>query len=280
VVNSETVEATLFGVNAGGVVSGQATAVDVVVVVGVVVDVVVAALVVVGVVVDVVVVALVVVGVVVDVVVVVGGVVVDVVVVVLVVVVVVPGVVVEPWHELPGHGLGLAEAPGAMRTAVAPPKPRSVRNEKMAAILDKAAALQGRVECRSLSSAAHHPLASPNRGSRCQLSYARMPRSGVRSPSIGALDARFRALECSDEASGGEEAEQQQAQRGGKRDADSLERVIVARQVRKNRIHRRSVMSSRAWGAERGPTGAFWTFRQGEPSPAAGNGRQPTVEAV
>jgi hypothetical protein len=90
-------------------------------------------------------------------------------------VVVVPGVVVGPWHELPGHGLGLAEAPGATRTAVAPPKPRIVRNEKMAAILDKAAALQGRVECRSLSSAAHQLRASPNRGSRCHPSYARMP---------------------------------------------------------------------------------------------------------
>jgi len=82
----------------------------------------------------------------------------------------------------------------------------------MAAILDKAATLQGRMEGRSLSSATHHPLASPNRGSRCQLSYARLRRSGVRSPSIGALDAYFRVLECSKEVSGGEEAEQHQAQ--------------------------------------------------------------------
>jgi hypothetical protein len=50
--------------------------------------------------------------------------------------------VVELWHELPGHGLPPAEAPGVTRTAVAPTSKSIVRNEKMAAILDKAAALQ------------------------------------------------------------------------------------------------------------------------------------------
>src|SRR5437899_1878630 len=58
--------------------------------------------------------------------------------VVVVVDVVVVGVVVVAWHELPGHALLLpAEAPGVTKKAVAPPKQRIVRNEKMAAILDK-----------------------------------------------------------------------------------------------------------------------------------------------
>jgi hypothetical protein len=47
--------------------------------------------------------------------------------------------VAEPWHELPGHGLLPAEAPGVTRTAAAPARQSIVKNENVAASLDKAA---------------------------------------------------------------------------------------------------------------------------------------------
>jgi hypothetical protein len=74
-----------------------------------------------------------------------------------------------------------------------------------------------------------------------------VPRSGLSMPA-------FRALECSEEGSGGEEAERQRARCDWKRDVDSLERVIVARQVRRNRIHRRSVTVSGRLGR------GAWTY--------------------
>jgi hypothetical protein len=117
------------------------------------------------------------------------------VVVVVVVVVVVSAVVdvVEPWHELPGHGLELAEAPGVTRAAVAPARLRIVRSEKMAASLDMAAALQ--VDCKVVPCHRRpiidwHPLIEALEAGLCALEcpegVSGVPRSGI--PDVGLAD--------------------------------------------------------------------------------------------
>jgi hypothetical protein len=114
---------------------------------------------------------------------------------VVVVVVVVSAVVdvVEPWHELPGHGLELAEAPGVTRAAVAPARLRIVRSEKMAASLDMAAALQ--VDCKVVPCHRRpiidwHPLIEALEAGLCALEcpegVSGVPRSGI--PDVGLAD--------------------------------------------------------------------------------------------
>jgi hypothetical protein len=127
-----------------------------------------------------------------------GVVLVGVVLVALVVVAVVD--VAGPWHELPGHGLVLAEAPGVTRTAVAPARLSIVKNEKMAASLDKAA-LQVAwqvVPCHRRPITHWHPLIGALKSGLCALEclerVSGATRSGIALPAFARLNAPATAV--------------------------------------------------------------------------------------
>jgi hypothetical protein len=108
--------------------------------------------------------------------------------------------VAEPWHELPGHGLALAEAPGVTRTAVAPARLSIVKNEKMAASLDKAA-LQVEwkvVPCHRRPITHWHPLIGALKSGLCALEclerVSGATRSGMALPAFARLNAPATAI--------------------------------------------------------------------------------------
>jgi hypothetical protein len=98
---------------------------------------------------------------------------------------------------LPGHGLLLAEAPGVTSAAAAPARLRIAKNEKMAASLDKAAALQ--IECKVVPCHRRllihgHPLIEALKAGlwplECPEGVSGAPRSGI--PDVGWADRRAR----------------------------------------------------------------------------------------